>query len=110
MWFNAIPIGSPGSAFGRPARGTFGNLGRNALRGPGFWQLDLSLFKNIWLGTDRRLEVRIESVNILNHVNLGTPDSTIGVPGNDNPNAGRITSTAGNYTPRNFQWGFRFIF
>ena len=25
-WFNAMPIGSPGSAFGRPARGTFGNL------------------------------------------------------------------------------------
>jgi hypothetical protein len=110
QWFNSAPIGSPGSAFGRPARGTFGNLGRNALRGPGFWQLDMSLFKNVWLGTDRRLEIRIESVNVLNHVNLGNPDSTIGVPGNDNPNAGRITSTAGNYNPRNFQFGFRFVF
>src|SRR4029453_8049110 len=86
------------------------NLGRNALRGPGFWQVDMSLFKNIWLGTARRLEVRIESVNVFNHVNLGNPDSQIGVPGNDNPNAGRITSTAGNYNARNFQFGFRFIF
>ena len=109
-WFNAAPIGSAGSAFGRPAKGTFGNLGRNALRGPGFWQLDMSLFKNFALSTDRRLEIRLESVNLLNHVNLGNPDSTIGVPGNDNPNAGRITSTAGNYNPRNFQFGFRFIF
>ncbi len=36
-WFNATPIGSPGSAFGRPAAGTFGTLGRHELRGPGFW-------------------------------------------------------------------------
>ena len=44
-YFNATPIGSPGSAFGRPARGTFGDLERNALRGPGFWNVDASLFK-----------------------------------------------------------------
>ena len=40
----------------------------------------MSVFKNIWQGTGRRLEVRIESVNVFNHVNLGNPDSTIGVP------------------------------
>ena len=56
------------------------------------------------------MEVRIESVNVFNHVNLANPDSKIGVPGNDNPNAGRITGTAGNYNPRNFQFGFRFLF
>ena len=108
-WFNATPIGSPGSAFGKPAVGTFGNLGRHELRGPGFWVVDASFFKNIWMGQTRRLEVRIESVNILNHVNLGQPNSEIGVPGNDNPDAGRITSTAGN-PQRNFQFGFRFVF
>jgi hypothetical protein len=110
QWFNSIPIGSPGSAFGRPARGTFGNLPRHELRGPGFWQVDMAFFKNIWFGTDRRLEVRIETVNIFNHVNLGNPDGQVGVPGNDNPNAGRITSVAGGYQPRNFQFGFRFVF
>jgi hypothetical protein len=109
-WFNAAPIGSSGSAFGRPARGTFGNLGRHELRGPGFWQVDASFFKNIWLGENRRLEVRIESVNIFNHTNLGNPNGEVGVPGNDNPDAGRITGTSGAYTPRNFQFGFRFIF
>jgi hypothetical protein len=109
-WFNAAPIGASGSAFGRPAAGTFGDLPRNSIRGPGFWQVDLSLFKNIWLGTERRLEIRIESVNILNHVNLGNPDSQVGVPGNDNANAGRITGVASNYSPRNFQFGFRFVF
>jgi outer membrane receptor protein involved in Fe transport len=110
VWFNATPIGTSGSAFERPAKGTFGNLGRDELRGPGFWQVDMSLFKNFNIGQGRRFEVRIESVNIFNHVNLGNPDGNIGVPGNDNPNAGRITSTAGNYSPRNFQFGFRFIF
>jgi len=109
-WFNATAIGSPGSAFGRPARGTFGNLPRHELRGPGFWQVDLSLFKNFFIGAERRLEIRIESVNIFNHVNLGNPDAEVGVPGNDNPNAGRISSVSGAWQPRNFQFGFRFIF
>jgi hypothetical protein len=45
-------------------------------------------------------------------VNLGNPDGEIGVPGNDNPNAGRITSTAfGNSDlQRNVQFGFKFAF
>ena len=80
------------------------------MRGPGFWQADVSFFKSFWISRGSRFEVRIEAANILNHVNLANPDGQIGVPGNDNPNAGRITDTAGNYTPRNFQFGFRYIF
>ena len=38
-WFNR-------EAFARPANGTFGNLGRNALRGPGVNKWDLALFKS----------------------------------------------------------------
>jgi hypothetical protein len=33
-------------------------------------------------------------VNLLNQINLGNPDSEVGVPGNPNTNAGRINSTA----------------
>jgi hypothetical protein len=43
-------------------------------------------------------------------VTLGNPDTTIGVPGNDNPNAGRITGTGPNWQPRNLQFGIRFQF
>ena len=112
QWFNTTPIGSEGSAFGRPARGTFGNLPRNDLRGPGYWRTDASFFKHIPLGTDRNFEFRVEIVNLFNHVNLGNPNAEVGVPGNNNSAAGRITSTAyGNADPqRNFQFAAKFRF
>ena len=78
QWFNATPIGSPGSAFERPARGTFGTMDRNALRGPGYWRVDASLFKHFRLGGTRLLEARIEAVNFFNNVNLANPDSEVG--------------------------------
>jgi outer membrane receptor protein involved in Fe transport len=110
-WFNTTPIGSQGSAFSRPARGTFGDLERNALRGPGYRSTNASIFKNVRFGT-RYLQVRIEVVNLFNNVNLGNPDGDIGVPGNDNANAGRINSTAfGNADlQRNVQFGLKFAF
>jgi carboxypeptidase family protein/TonB-dependent receptor-like protein len=109
-YFNAIPIGSPGSAFGRPARGTFGNMGRNELRGPGFWNMDASLFKQFNF-TDRvNLQFRIEAQNVFNHVNLGNPNSEVGVPGNNNASAGFITGTAPNHVQRNLQFALRLGF
>jgi hypothetical protein len=112
QWFNAAPIGDPNSAFGRPARGTFGNLGRNALRGPGYWRTDASLFKHIRFGQGRDLELRLEVVNLFNHVNLGQPDSEVGVPESPNTNAGRITSTAyfDQDPQRNVQFGVKVRF
>ena len=111
-WFNAAPIGDPNSAFGRPARGTFGNLERNALRGPGYWRVDASAFKHFPFGEGRNVELRVEVVNLFNHVNLGNPNGEVGVPGNNNADAGRITSTAfGNADPqRNFQFAAKIRF
>lgn len=111
-WFNATPIGSPGSAFARPAVGTFGDLPRNSLTAPGYWRVDASLFKRVALAKKAVLELRVEATNLFNHVNLGFPDSVVGVPGNDNPNAGRISETANfNRDPqRNLQFGVRLVF
>jgi len=111
-WFNAAPIGDPSSAFGRPARGTFGNLPWNDLRGPGYWRVDASAFKHFPFGEGRNVELRLEVVNLFNHVNLGNPNGEVGVPGNNNTDAGRITSTAfGNADPqRNFQFAAKFKF
>ncbi|MGH9314475.1 MAG: TonB-dependent receptor domain-containing protein [Vicinamibacterales bacterium] len=112
QWFNTTPIGSSGSAFERPARGTFGNMERNSLRGPGYWRTDASLFKHFDLGAARRVELRIEAVNLFNTVNLGNPDSEVGIPGETRSNAGRINSTAYfNADPmRNFQFAVKFSF
>jgi outer membrane receptor protein involved in Fe transport len=112
QWFNAAAIGSSGSAFGRPAAGTFGNMERNSLTGPGYSRVDASLFKRFHVKGESNLEFRIEVVNLFNHVNLGLPDTTIGIPGDPRPNAGRITSTAfyGADPQRNLQFGFRFQF
>ena len=109
-YFNVTPIGTSGSAFGRPTIATFGNEPRNDMTGPGWWNVDASLFKRFTIGRSSNLELRLEVQNLFNHINLGNPDNTIGVPGNLNPNAGFITSMAPNALARNLQFGVRFQF
>ena len=55
QWFNATPIGAAGSAFGRPARGDLRQHGAQLLTGPGWWNVDASLFKRFTFG-ERNLE------------------------------------------------------
>jgi hypothetical protein len=112
QWFNTTPIGSPGSAFGDPAIGTFGDLERSALRGPYYRRTDASIFKHFRFGSSKDVEIRIEVVNLFNVVNLGNPDSEVGTPGNPRPNAGRISSTAygGSDPQRNIQFAAKFSF
>ena len=79
------------------------------MRGPGWWNVDASLFKRFGIGRTN-LELRIEARNVFNHINLNNPDSTIGVPENNNPNAGFITGMAPNALTRNLQFGLRWQF
>ena len=113
QWFNATPIGSAGSAFSRPARGTFGDWSGTRCAGPatGGWTRRSSSTSGCRRTSDRSSSA-LEAVNLFNHVNLGNPDSEVGVPGNNNTNAGRINSTAFfNADPqRNFQFAVRFTF
>lgn len=75
------------AAFSAPGAGVPGNSGRNAFRGPGFWNVDLSLSRRIpiaALGEQGRLTFRADAFNALNHANLGAPnpffgDATFGV-------------------------------
>jgi hypothetical protein len=100
------------TVFAKPAVGTFGNLKRNSINGPGYWRTDASLFKKFRFTENQELEFRTEVVNLFNHVNLGQPDSFIGNPANPNSNAGRITSTAygGQDPQRAFQFALRYKF
>jgi hypothetical protein len=71
---------SPGS-FQSPAIGTFGTLGKGALRGPGFFDWDIGIFKNIPIHERVHAQFRAEFFNVLNKVNFNAPNNTIGGAG-----------------------------
>ncbi len=102
-WYNP-------AAFSIPAPGTFGNLGRNTVRGPHYTDLDFSLTKDTKITERINTQFRAEFFNILNHTNLGLPAAalflnTVGAPNNA---AGQITSIVG--TPRQIQFALKVIF
>jgi hypothetical protein len=66
------------AAFTANALGTFGNVGRNILKGPGEATVDFGLFKNFQLQERLRLQVRGEFFNFFNRVNLGNPNGNAG--------------------------------
>jgi hypothetical protein len=67
-----------GYAFSVPsANSPFGNAGRNAFRGPSFWQWDLGINKSFSITERARLQFRSEFFNVLNHTNFAIPDSNI---------------------------------
>ena len=96
-WFNT-------DAFRENALGTFGTLGRNTERGPGFASVDFSVFKGFAMPfkESHKLEFRGEFFNLLNSVNLS------------NPNTSRASSLFGRITsagdPRILQFGLRYSF
>jgi hypothetical protein len=89
--------------FVNPAPNTWGTLGRNILRGPGFAHIDMSLTKGWRLplfGEAGKIEYRFEAFNILNATHLANP-----ITGLTNPNFGKITGTDGN--PRILQMALK---
>jgi hypothetical protein len=66
----------------------FGNLGRNAVPGPPFYNTDLSLVKNESVGARARLQFRVDAFDVFNHPNFGSPGNIVG-----SPTFGKITST-----------------
>ena len=68
----AVPAGYDGSW------GTnLGDVGRNALRGPAYFQWDMSMMKNFVLTEALKLQFRADLFNILNHPNFANPDGGI---------------------------------
>ena len=64
------------ASFGDAAEGQLGTAGRNAFRGPGFYNLDLSVSRTFHVSRERdnmRLVVRVDAYNFLNHANLANP-------------------------------------
>jgi hypothetical protein len=77
------------SAFAVAPSFTYGNAGRDILRGPNVWNLDFSIFRNFNFLERMTLQFRGEFFNVFNHPNFGNPGATVGLPG-----YGVITSTA----------------
>ena len=61
------------SNFSAPAAGSFGSMGRNSLRGPSFYNYDLSLFRSFPIKEQLKLEFRGEAYNLFNTPHWGTP-------------------------------------
>jgi hypothetical protein len=95
QWFNT-------AAFAQPARGPFGNIGRNTLRGPGINNLDLALFKNFELVKGSRLQFRFESFNAFNHTQFNSPVTNV-----SDQNFGRVL---GSRPGRINQLGLKLLF
>ena len=72
------------ASFAQPTDGELGNLGRNALRSPGFFNVDAAISRTgrvAWLGEAGAFTLRVDVFNVLNHANLGIPDATLSSPG-----------------------------
>ena len=82
-----------------------GNTGRNSVRGPGWWNLDLSLFRRFPVGKKVNLEARIEAFNVTNTPHFTNPNASV--------NSGgfmTITGTSRNSPERQFRLGLRVQF
>ncbi len=108
-------LGSPNlyfnpSAFVTPANGTYGNVGRDTLIGPGIVTLDLSALKNTNLTERVKLQFRAEFFNSLNHANFSTPNPVVftSASSTPSPTAGVITATS--TTSRQIQFGLKLLF
>lgn len=101
-WFDTS-FNTPGAAWATPKQYTYGNAGRNILRGPHRTNLDFSIFKQIRLTERFSVQFRSEFFNIFNHPQFDLPNATIG-----NAAAGVISSTVG--TPRDIQFSLRLMF
>lgn len=89
-------------AFVRPDAGSFGDVGRNIMTGPSFWNIDFALFKNIPIKEAAEVEFRAEFFNFFNHANLFNPSGNI--------SAGNRGQILGASAARVIQFGAKFIF
>lgn len=82
----------------------FGNVGRNNLIGPSYFNVDAGLFKTIGVTERVKLQFRLEALNVFNHANFGNPQGDI-----NNADFGYVTNTIG-IGERNLRFAARVSF
>jgi len=95
-------------AFRMPTAGTFGNVSRGSLRGPGLVNVDTSLFKKLTISERLNLQFRAEAFNIFNHATFSHPQQVVFSGTAISPSAGVITQTA--TTSRQIQFALKLVF
>jgi len=90
------------AAFAAATIGTFGNVGRGLLRGPAYFDIDMSLFKDFVFTERFKLQFRAESFNTENRANFQNPVSSV-----SSGTFGRIT---GANDPRVLQFAMKMYF
>jgi Carboxypeptidase regulatory-like domain/TonB dependent receptor-like, beta-barrel len=101
------------AAFSLPAPGTFGNLQRDFLPGPGIVTFDFATMKETQIKERFRLQFRAEFFNLFNHANFSLPNASAFVQaaaggGTPNPTFGKITSTT--TSSRQIQFALKLMF
>lgn len=112
LWFNPaayVPLGmpgQPGTVLGDPAFAfKEGNVGRNSLRGPNFFEADWELGKTFQITERQSLAFAWQNFNTFNNVNRGLPVNDL-----TSSNVGVITSLETFALPRTMQFSLRYSF
>jgi hypothetical protein len=100
-----VPYQSLNFAFTQPPAGTLGNLGRNSVRGSGFTNYDLSLFRSFVVHEQTKLEIRGEAYNIGNTPHFANPIANV-----NSANFGQSISTLPYAAERRLQVAVRILF
>ncbi len=98
------------AAWRQPSGVVFGTTGRNSLRGPGIFNMDASLFRAFPIGGARRIEFRVEAINLTNTPKFNNPTNDV-----TSGSFMRITGVnnvggAVNFPERQIRLGVRFAF
>ena len=91
-----------------PTPGTFGNVSRGSLIGPGLFNVDTSLFKKFTIRETVNLQFRAEVFNVFNHANFSYPNAVVFSGNEISPSAGVVTQTA--TTSRQLQFALKLLF
>ena len=101
------PLGTPGlwydpCAFSKPAPGTYGNLGRNTITGPGLYNVDASLVKTFKPNERMNVQFRAEAFNLFDQAHFYAPGFSV-----FSGSAGHITQLVSSPGGRLIQLGLK---
>lgn len=113
-WFGTDPSAQPcltagvdngTCAFGVPAPNTFGTERPGAVRGPGYRNVDLSLFKDFQTWREQTVGFRFDAFNAFNMVSYGNPDTGI-----TDPTFGNVSFQGVRSVERHLQFSLKYTF